>query len=256
MHGMAREHFDFSESSILITGGASGIGRETALLLASLGGKIVVADIQEDRGARIVQEIASRHGTAAFIRADVTEVRDICRMVDQAIQLHGGLDVLVNCAGVTDQTPLLDITLEEWERVLRINLTSTFVCSQLAFRHMVERRSGVIINVASSAGKTGGIAVGAHYSASKAGVICLTKSFALSGAPYRVRVNCVCPGTTNTPMIEHWSEEARAAVIGKIPLGRLAEPLEVANAICFLASPMAQFITGEIVDVNGGMIMD
>ena len=229
---MVKDQLSFEEKVILVTGGGSGIGRESALLLGSLHGKIIVADLQDERGAQAVKEIKCKNGVAAFIRADVSNEGDVRQMFERSIQLYGGLDVLVNCAGVTDQTPLLEITLEEWERVMRINLTSTFLCSQAAFRHMARKNRGVIINVASSAGKMGGISVGAHYSASKAGVICLTKTFALHGAQCGVRVNCVCPGTTNTPMTKDWSTEDRANVIGNIPLGRFAEPLEVANAIC------------------------
>ena len=247
---------DFSGRTILITGGASGIGRECALLLGSLCGKIVIADIQEDRGVQAARDIESAGGTARFLQVDVSKEGEIKNMFDSSIEVFGGVDVLVNCAGVISQTPLLEISLEEWDRVMRINLTSTFLCSQTALRHMCQRNRGTIINVASSAGKSGGVAVGAHYSASKAGVICLTKTLALHGARYGVRVNCVCPGTTNTPMTGNWTDQDRANLVAKIPLKRLAEPQEVANAVCFLASPMAQFITGETLDVNGGMIMD
>lgn len=253
---MSETRLDFSGMAVLITGGASGIGRESALLLGSLRGKIVIADVQEARGVQTVRDIENRGGTARFLRVDVSKESDIQRMFDETVEIHGGVDVLVNCAGVTSQTPLMDISLEEWERVIRINLTSTFMCSQRAFRSMCQKGRGIIVNIASSAGKSGGIAVGAHYSASKAGIICLTKTLALYGAQYGVRVNCVCPGTARTPMTENWTDEARAALVEKIPLRRLAEPHEIADAICFLASPMAQFITGETLDVNGGMIMD
>ena len=253
---MKGPNFDFHEKTIIITGGSSGIGRETALLMGGFGANIVVADIQKDKGEQTVREIAGYGCEAKFVYANVSSVPDIEKMFAETIEAFGEVDVLVNCAGISDQTPLMEISLEEWDRVMRVNLASTFFCSQKALQHMCPRKQGVIVNIGSSAGKSGGIAVGAHYSASKAGVICLTKTLALYGAQYGVRVNCVCPGTTNTPMTKHWTGAVRAALVEKIPLKRLGEPQEVADAICFLASPVAKFITGETLNVNGGMIMD
>jgi NAD(P)-dependent dehydrogenase (short-subunit alcohol dehydrogenase family) len=149
-----------------------------------------------------------------------------------------------------------DITPEEWDRLLAVNLRSTFFCSQQALRSMCPRGYGKIVNLASAAGKLGGVAVGAHYSASKAAIICLTKSLALYAAPYRVNVNCVCPGPTATAMTDAWGDRINSAFAERIPFKRYGTPEEVSEAICFLASDRAGYITGETMDVNGGLVMD
>lgn len=247
---------DLAGAVVLVTGGASGIGRETALLAASRGASVAVADLQRERGEQVAREVSAAGAPALFVAADACVPADVERMFDSTADRLGPVTVLVHCAGIASSTSLPDIALAEWESILRANLTSAFLCCQAALRRMCAQGGGALVTLASSAGKSGGLAVGAHYAASKAAVICLTKSLALHGAGHGVRANCVCPGTTRTPMTEGWAEQVRMDLAAKIPLGRLAEAREVAEAICFLASERATFITGEVLDVNGGMIMD
>ncbi len=166
------------------------------------------------------------------------------------------LDVLVNSAGICPRTALPDITAEEWKMVLDVNLTSVFLLSQACMEPMKRQRSGAIVNLASLAGKVGGIAVGAHYSASKAAMICLTKTLARYGAAHGVRVNAVAPGVINTEMTGLASAEVQESLLKTIPVGRFGEAGEVAEAICFLASHAASYITGTTLDVNGGLLME
>ncbi len=241
---------------VLITGGASGIGRETAFLMGGQGADIVIADIQEKAGEATVAAVKASGANARFLRYDALDMAQVKGLVGQVVADSGRIDVLVNCAGICPLARVPDLEIEEWNRVMTVNLTSTFVASREALKHMCAARSGKIVSLASAAGKTGGAAVGAHYAASKAGVICLTKSLAAYAAPYGVNVNCVSPGPTETPMTDAWGTATNTAMAGKIPLGRYGRPAEVAEAILFLASDRAAYITGEILDVNGGLIMD
>ena len=249
---------DFTNRVIVITGAAAGIGLETARLMAGGGGTVVISDIQEQAGKRAVEELNALHREecAHFIRTDVLIIADLSRLIDETISRFEKIDVLVNCAGIGSLSKVPDITQAEWDKVLNINLRSVFFCSQEVLKHMCPRKSGKIINIASAAGKIGGVAVGAHYSASKAAIICLTKSLALYGAPYNINVNCVCPGPTKTQLTDSWGEELNRDFAAKIPLKRYGTVTEVAHAICFLASAEAGYITGETVDVNGGLVMD
>jgi 3-oxoacyl-[acyl-carrier protein] reductase len=168
----------------------------------------------------------------------------------------GRVDILVNNAGIFKVTPIVDITAEEWDRIMAVNLRGTFLMCREAFRMMREQKAGKIINIASTAGKTGGVNAGAHYAASKAAVICLTKSLANQAAPYRINVNAVSPGPTETDLTAAWGEATNAALAASIPWKEYARPQDVADAVVFLASAKARYITGEILDVNGGMVMD
>ncbi|MBN1836287.1 MAG: SDR family oxidoreductase [Spirochaetales bacterium] len=248
--------FEFKEKVAVVTGGAGGIGTATAGRLLGGGAQVILADIDEAAGSRKVQELQSEGGRVEFVRLDVSDVGAIRDRLAAVVSRHGRIDILVNAAGIDSLTSVPDITPEEWDRLLAVNLRSTFFCSQEALKSMCPRGCGKIVNLASAAGKIGGVAVGAHYSASKAAIICLTKSLALYAAPYRVNVNCVCPGPTATRMTDAWGEKINTAFADRIPFKRYGTPEEVAEAICFLASDRAGYITGETMDVNGGLVMD
>ena len=230
----------------LVTGGVGGIGREVVRICAASGATVVVADL-----ARPAADLEG-----SFVETDVSSHSQICALFSDVVAEQGRIDILVNCAGIARLTPVPDITPEEWDRIFAVNLKSVFFCSQQALGHMCAQKSGKIVNVASASGKIGGIAVGAHYAASKAGVVCLTKSLALYAAPHGINVNSVCPGPVKTPMTDAWGDELNTAFAEKIPFKRYATPAEVADAICFLISEESRYITGETVDVNGGLVMD
>ncbi|UCF90376.1 MAG: SDR family oxidoreductase [Desulfobacterales bacterium] len=247
---------EFQGKVAVITGAASGIGRETALILGQRGATVVLADIQEEAGQKTLRELQSQNIRAEFITNDVTRLDQIHALFATAIAHYAQVDILVNCAGIARRTPVPEITPEEWDLVFSINLKSAFFCSQAALNHMCARQYGKIVSIASASGKSGGVAVGAHYSASKAGIICMTKSLALYAAPYRINVNSVCPGPIATPMTEVWGDAVNTAFAEMVPFKRYGTPGEVAEAIAFLASDRSQYITGETLDVNGGLIMD
>ena len=237
----------------LITGAARGIGLSIACALARCGAAVALVDV--DAGS--LPEAARLVGMRTLpIQADVSQPDDARRAVQTTVSHLDGLDILVNNAGICPLTAFAEIPGEEWDRVLAVNLKGPFLCCQAALPHL--RRSGCqgrIVNVASVAGQMGGVAVGAHYAAAKAGLIGLTKSLARLLAPEGVTVNCVAPGTTETDLIASWPQVTRAAVQAQIPLGRFAQPEEIAEAVCFLASDRAAFITGTTLDVNGGLWM-
>jgi NAD(P)-dependent dehydrogenase (short-subunit alcohol dehydrogenase family) len=247
---------EFADRVAVVTGGAGGIGRATARQFLRGGARVIIADINEMAGSRAVDELLPDGERIEFVQLDVSDASAIGERLSGVISQHERIDILVNAAGIGSLSAVPDITPEEWDRILAVNLRSTFFCSQEALKSMCSRRYGRIVNLASAAGKLGGVAVGAHYSASKAAIICVTKSLALYAAPYQVNVNCVCPGPTVTPLTDGWGEEINRAFAAKIPFKRYATPEEVAEAICFLASDRAGYITGETVDVNGGLVMD
>ena len=191
----------------IVTGSGRGIGRAICLALANEGADIVVAEWQDDSGnetAAMIQKLGRR---SVFIHADVSEESSVKNLYEKVMAEFGKVDILVNNAGICRMIPILDIEVAEWDRILAVNLRGTFLMSREAFKIMKEKQRGKIISIASAAAKTGGVAAGAHYSASKAGIICFTKSLALQAAPFKINVNAVCPGPTKTEMTDAWGRK-------------------------------------------------
>lgn len=248
--------FGLNGKSVVVTGAGGGIGRACALAFALEGANITVSDIQIKNAERVALEINAIGGRALAVRHDVSDTDENARLMRAATEAYGTVDVLVNSAGIFQSASIDDLTATDWDRVMDVNLRGVFLCSQAALRHMVPRRSGVIVSLGSVAGQVGGIFAGANYATSKAGVISLTKSLAKYAGPYGVRVNCVNPGQIDTPMTQPWPPDVIAGFLKSIPFGRLGTADEVARVIVFLASDAASFIHGAHIDVNGGMFMD
>ena len=236
--------------SAIVTGGASGIGLACARALAGEGASVVLADLNEEAAARAAEELAVH-----YVAADVTKPEDARRVVEEAVGRSGGVDVLVTCAGAFHSTPLDRIEVDEWDRIQAVNLRGVFLVAQAALTVMIPRGSGRIVNIASLAGQSGGLAAGASYAASKAGVAALTKSIARFAGPHGITANCVNPGVIDTPMIAAWPSDVLERTIAQTPLGRIGKPEEVAAIVVLLASDAASFVHGAHVDVNGGLFM-
>ena len=242
----------------LVTGGASGIGRSTALRFATEGAKVALSDVQVDAGQQVVHEIENDGGEAVFIEADVSKESDVARLVDETVNAFGGLDFAHNNAGIEGTVgSIAEMELEDFQRVIDINLTGVFLSMKYEIPRLLERGGGAIVNTASVAGMTGGPNL-SHYYAAKHGVIGLTRSAALEVATENIRVNAVLPGVIETPMIERFTAgnaEAKSALLKDEPIGRLGKPEEVASAVVYLCSDDASFVTGHPMVVDGGYVV-
>ena len=241
----------------LITGGASGIGRATALLFAHEGAAIALADVNADAGRRVADEITQFGGRVFFDTVDVTRAADCQRLVERAIREFGRIDILFNNAGITRRATVLDLSEEDWDRVMAVNVKSIYLLSREVIPHMRNAGGGTIINTASGWGLTGG-AKAAVYCASKGAVVLLTKAMAVDHGEQNIRVNCVCPGDTDTGMLREEAQQLGEensrflAEAAKRPLGRVGTPEEIAQAALYLASAASSFVTGTALVVDGG----
>lgn len=245
------------QKTAIVTGGAQGIGQQVALQLAGEGIVVFIADMAEDLAQQTVKMIKNTANNEAFaVKTNVSSKADVTHLIEIVAEKFGRIDILFNSAGICSRTALEDITEDEWDRVLDINLKGTFLICQAAMPLMKLQPGGSILNMASLAGKVGGVAVGAHYSASKAGIICLTKSFAKALAPYKISVNALAPGPVETDMIQDWPVDVKQTMANQCPMGRLAEIPDVVEAALFLLSGRAGYITGQTLNINGGLYMD
>ncbi len=246
--------FSLKDKVALVTGASQGIGRATSLALAASGAKVVVAARNTEKLASLVAEITQVGGEALAVPMDVADAGQVKSGFQQALQHFGRLDILVNNAAITRDTLALRMKLEDWEAVLRTNLTGAHLCIQQALGAMLKQRAGRIINVTSVVAETGN-AGQANYVASKAGLIGLTRAIAVEVASRSITVNAVAPGFVETPMTDPLSPELKEKMKSLIPLGRFGKDTEIAATIVFLASDEAGYITGQVFDVNGGMYM-
>jgi 3-oxoacyl-[acyl-carrier protein] reductase len=246
--------FSLAGKVALVTGASQGIGRETALALAEAGANVAVAARNEEKLARLAEEIASRGSAALVVKMDVADAEQVKAGFKSVVEKFGKLDILVNNAAITRDGLALRMKPEDWDAVIRTNLTGAHFCTQQALATMMRARAGRIINIASVVAQTGN-AGQANYVAAKGGLIGLTKAIAMEIASRNVTVNAVAPGFIETPMTDVLPDKVKEELKQRIPLGRLGTPRDVAAAIVFLASDEAGYITGHVLDVNGGMYL-
>jgi 3-oxoacyl-[acyl-carrier protein] reductase len=247
----------FQNKVAIVTGGASGIGAATARGLSREGAKVVVADWNSENLQKMEAEMKKEDRPFLGLKIDVSLEKDVQKLVSQTVSQFGGIDFLVNNAGISPKHKgrkqnLWEMSIEEWDRVMAVNIRGVFLCCRFAVPRMIERGGGAIVSLSSQAAKAGSVITGCHYAISKAGVVGLTKILAREVAQYKIRVNAVAPGRIDTPMIWDVPVEVNEQIKKNIPLGRLGKAEEVADPILFLLSEASSFMTGVVLDINGG----
>ena len=241
---------DLANRVAIVTGSARGIGRAIALKLAEAGATVVVSDIAE--AEPVAEEIRAMNRKSLAVSADVSSSSDVAKMVETTISTYGRIDILVNNAGITRDHYIVRMSEEDWDTVLNVNLKSVFLCTKAVLPHMSKQNWGRIISISSIVGIVGNIGQ-ANYASSKAGVIGFTRTLAKEVASRSITVNAIAPGFIDTPMTQQLKEEWRQEIMKRIPLGYFGSPQDVAEAVAFLASEKARYITGQVLGVDGGM---
>ena len=241
---------DFANRVAIVTGSARGIGRAIALKLADVGATVVVSDIAE--AEPVAEEIRAMNRKSLAVSADVSSSSDVAKMVETTISTYDRIDILVNNAGITRDHYIVRMSEEDWDTVLNVNLKSVFLCSKAVLPHMSQQNWGRIISISSIVGIVGNIGQ-ANYASSKAGVIGFTRAVAKEWSPRGITVNASAPGFIETPMTQQLKEEWRQALVKRIPVGYFGTPQDVAEAVAFLASEEARYITGQVLGVDGGL---
>jgi 3-oxoacyl-[acyl-carrier protein] reductase len=241
---------DLKKKNIIITGATGGIGNSIIEKLDKLGANILASGTKISK----LEELKNKYKNIKTLMFDISQSEKIEEFIDNATKDLGGLDCIVNNAGITQDNLTIRMSLEEWKKVIDINLTSTFLMSKFAIKKMLKNKKGKIINITSVVGHTGNLGQ-ANYTASKAGIVAMSKSLAIEYGKKNINVNCISPGFIKTAMTDKIDEKFKEAIISKIPSGRLGSPEDIANAVLFLASDDSNYINGETLHVNGGMYM-
>lgn len=238
----------------LVTGAAQGIGKAIALLLAEKGADVVVSDINVEKAQETAREIEEKGRKSMALKVNVADPDEVEKMVEAIIERFSRIDILVNNAGITRDKLLLRMSSEDWDAVLDVNLKGVFNCTKSVIKYMSKQRSGKIVNIASVVGLMGNVGQ-ANYAASKAGVIGFTKTVAREFAQRGININAIAPGYIQTPMTEVLPERVKEELMRLIPMGRLGQPEDVAQAVLFLVSEASNYVTGQVLNVNGGIYM-
>ena len=241
---------DLENKKIIVTGASGGIGNSIVEKLNESGANILASGTREEK----LEELKNKFKNVKILKFDISQNEKIEEFIENASKELGGLDCIVNNAGITQDNLAIRMNLEEWKKVVDLNLTSTFLMSKFAVKKMLKNKKGKIINITSVVGHTGNLGQ-ANYTASKAGVIAMSKSLAIEYAKKNINVNCISPGFIKTAMTDKIDEKFKEVIISKIPSARLGEPQDIANAVIFLASSQSDYINGETLHVNGGMYM-
>jgi len=247
--------FKIKGDTAIVTGASSGLGVSFAEALADEGANLVIAARRYDKLVKIAEELTRKHNVKVIpVKTDVSSEDEVVNMVRTAVEQFGSLEIMVNNAGIASLSPSVDMTLEEWKKVIDVNLTGVFLCARTAAREMIERKYGKIVNIASIYGAVGDIFHAAPYYASKGAVINLTRGFAIEWAPYRINVNAIAPGFFPSEMTEQVFKDGNAMkhILSRTPLGRTGEPLDLKAALLYLASPASNYVTGQTIFVDGG----
>jgi 3-oxoacyl-[acyl-carrier protein] reductase len=245
---------DLNGKVALVTGGAQGIGQVIGEELARLGAHVILGDVNGDGAEKTAEAINNNGGSATGVKLDVTNIENVQEVFKSIIKDRGQLDFLVNNAGITRDGLLMRMKEQDWDLVLSVNLKGSFLCSQLAVKQMMKQKSGSIVNIASIVGLMGNLGQ-ANYSASKAGLIGLTKTTAREVGSRGIRVNAIAPGFIDTDMTRVLDDKVQEKLIEQIPMARLGQPKDIADCVAFLVSDSSKYITGQVIGINGGMLM-